>query len=117
MNQTLEPQIAASPNSRGVSAAALAVLFCLSFLAAAHAQTNYQRIKSFGFPEFAGGGPSSALIEGSDGYLYGTDVGTAFRIMRDGGGYTVLHRFKITAGGISPNGVVEGNDGALYGTT
>ena len=37
MNRTLEPQIAASPNSRGVSAAALAALFFLSFLAAARA--------------------------------------------------------------------------------
>src|SRR6266568_5938045 len=118
MNQTFGPQIAASPNSRAVSAAALAALFFLSLLAAAHAQTNYQRLKSFGFPEFAGGGPSSALVEGNDGKLYGTDSGTAFTLNRDGSGYTVLHRFgSITGGGDLPNGLVEANGGLLFGTT
>ena len=34
MNQTLQPQIVASPNGRSVSAAALAALFFSSFLAA-----------------------------------------------------------------------------------
>jgi len=64
MNRTVQAQIATSAESRAVSPLALASLLFLGVLASAHAQTNYQRIKSFGFPELSGGGPSLALIEG-----------------------------------------------------
>ncbi len=128
MNRTLQRQIATSAKSSAISALALATLLFLGVLAAAHAQTNYQRIKSFGFLELSGGGPSSALIEGNDGKLYGTggggvhSLGTVFKLNKDGSGYTVLHSFgTITGDGRNPSGfaggLVEGRDGALYGTT
>ncbi len=124
MNRTLQTQIATSAKSSAVSALALATLLFPGVFAAAHAQTNYQRIKSFGFPELSGGGTSSALIEGNDGKLYGTggggarSLGTVFKLNTDGSGYAVLHSFGTLSGeGRAPNGLVEGRDGALYGTT
>lgn len=71
--------------------------------------------------------PNDALIEGSDGALYGTTrngglhgAGSVFRVNRDGTGYTVLHHFQFS-GPISLEGpsagLVEGSDGSLYGTT
>src|SRR6266550_498721 len=67
-----------------------------------------------------------ALIRGSDGMLYGTtsiggtgNAGTAYRLNRDGSGYSLLHTFKsVVADGLNPQGgLAEGSDGALYGTT
>jgi uncharacterized repeat protein (TIGR03803 family) len=65
------------------------------------------------------------VVEGSDGTLYGTTQlggtgrGTVFKVNKDGGGYTVLHRFPGMSGdGLEPwAGLAEGRDGALYGTT
>ncbi len=67
----------------------------------------------------------TGLVEGSDGALYGTtvtggahDVGTVFKLNKDGSGYLLLRSFTATGSdGGSPNGLVEGSDGALYGTT
>src|SRR2546427_4311401 len=124
MNRTLQPQIATAAKSSAVSALALATLLLLGVGAAAHAQTNYQRIKSFGFPELSGGGPSSALIEGNDGNLYGTggggvrSLGTVFKLNRDGSGYAVLCSFGGIGGdGGGPNGLVEGRAEARRGGT
>src|SRR5437870_5138687 len=101
-------------------------LFSLSLLwtgPVAHAQTNYEILKSF--DGALGANPNSALIEGSDGRLYGTTIiggvsnlGTVFALNKDGGGYSVLRSFTGGAGdGRYPMGVVEGrNDGVLYGT-
>lgn len=66
--------------------------------------------------------PASALIEGSDGRLYGLArqgstaevTGVVFAIHRDGSGFAVLHRFDA-AGGRVPSGLVEGSDRRLYG--
>ncbi len=79
--------------------------------------------------------PESALIEGSDGYLYGVTraggangTGVVFRLSRDGSGFSVLHEFgPVTSlanegliknvGGSSPVGsLVQAPDGYLYGT-
>jgi uncharacterized protein (TIGR03382 family) len=79
--------------------------------------------------------PDAALIEGSDGYLYGTarqggsnGTGTIFRLSRDGTAFELLHEFSpITSeagaeiatndDGHSPAGsLLEGADGYLYGT-
>jgi uncharacterized repeat protein (TIGR03803 family) len=65
------------------------------------------------------------LIEGRDGFLYGTtfrggtqDAGTVFRIGRDGSGFRVLHAFASTNDCRNPQSeLLEGADGALYGTT
>jgi uncharacterized repeat protein (TIGR03803 family) len=79
------------------------------------------------FGGFVGDGrrPSWSLIEAGDGRLYGvttsgggtTNVGTVFRIQKDGTGYEVLHSFTGTAeDGASPvSGLLEASDGALYG--
>jgi len=70
--------------------------------------------------------PFGGLIEGSDGVLYGAtrygggaDLGTVFKINRDGEGYTLLHRFTNSPGtGRYPiAGVLEASDGMLYGRT
>jgi uncharacterized repeat protein (TIGR03803 family) len=72
--------------------------------------------------------PQGALVECSDGFLYGTTVGGgpvggpfpafAYRIRPDGSGYAVLHTFYIDASGGAPtDGILLGSDGRLYGTT
>jgi len=84
----------------------------------------FQVLRSFGFTNAMGVSPQSRLIEGTDGFLYGTasaqntEPGRLFRINKNGGGYTLLHHFgNHENNGIAPNGVIEGHDGALYGTT
>ncbi len=92
---------------------------------------NYAVLKRFGDVPADGSIPNG-LIEGSDGVLYGTtliggsnNVGTAFRLMKDGSGYEILRHFT-TAGlggfpafatGGWPNGVIEAADGSLVGST
>ena len=72
---------------------------------------------------FDGMNPHAAVVEGSDGALYGTTLtgeeieGIAFKVNRDGMGYQILHRFNDFDGAILYAGVVEGSDNALYGTT
>lgn len=107
--------------------AAMVSILCWSLVAAAaDAAFQYQRLKSFGFADLMGQSPQAPLIEGTDGSLYGTsyggapgDLGTVFKLNKDGSGYRVLHRFgSIESDGIYPSaGVVEASDGALYGTT
>jgi uncharacterized repeat protein (TIGR03803 family) len=79
--------------------------------------------------------PESALIEASDGYLYGVTragglngTGVVFRMSPDGSGFSVLHHFgPVTSlatdsliknvGGSSPVGtLLQAPDGYLYGT-
>ena len=73
-----------------------------------------------------GAQPFAGLIEGKDGGLYGTtqfgggtNQGIAFRLNKDGSGYTVLHRFTGGEGdGSQPTAeLIEGSDDAFYGTT
>src|SRR6266542_4226024 len=73
-----------------------------------------------------GANPQAALLEGSDGRLYGAarsggidNIGTLFRLQKDGGSFEVLHSFSGGAGdGKSPfAGLIEASDGLLYGTT
>lgn len=68
----------------------------------------------------------SGLLEGSDGWLYGTAYedgatgeGSVFRIDQDGANFQTLHDFERTAsdGGFPFGCVYESADGALYGTT
>src|SRR6266568_4344561 len=79
---------------------AAAVLFLIQ--TTSQAQTNYQRLKSFGFPELSSGSaPQSQLIKGTDGALYGTtyqaglkNYGTVFRVNTDGTEFKLLHSFS-----------------------
>ena len=90
-----------------------------------------------GNPKNADGAyPETALIEGSDGFLYGVaraggpeGTGTVFKVSRDGTSFKVLHTFGAVTSdanavstfnldGASPLGVLlQGADGFLYGTT
>ncbi len=72
-----------------------------------------------------GGVPNTALIQGSDGNLYGTTYvgggasngGTLFR-MTPAGSITVLHAFAGNPDGAAPfSALVEASDGNFYGTT
>ncbi len=74
-----------------------------------------------GYPN-DGAHPWSALVEGTDGFLYGTtqdggpdDEGSAFKVDR-AGHLTILHFFTLADGGY-PSGLVQGADGNFYGTT
>ena len=72
------------------------------------------------FPEYG------TLVQGTDGYLYGTTYeggvngeGAAFRIKPDGTSYSVVYSFGATQNdGYNPYaGLVFGTDGNLYGVT
>ena len=71
-----------------------------------------------------GSAPVAALVQASDGFLYGTTseggasgLGTVFRIDR-GGRTRVLHSFDGLTTGASPKAALtEATDGMLYGTT
>ncbi len=98
--------------------------------------SGYQPLHDFldqnwpGTPD--GSHPVASLVEGPDGRLYGstqnggrdtanipTDMGTLFRINKDGTGYEVLHSLNEQAdlGGNPVHALTVGPDGALYGTT
>jgi uncharacterized repeat protein (TIGR03803 family) len=74
-----------------------------------------------------GGGPTGGVIDGKDGYLYGTatlggtyNAGVAFRVAAASGALTVLHSFGRTGDGIgsegfSVAGLLLSTDGYLYG--
>jgi uncharacterized repeat protein (TIGR03803 family) len=74
-----------------------------------------------------GYGPEAAVLELSDGYLYGTSSmgganyarGTVFKVSTNGSGFTVLHTFTLANSDANYpySALVQGSDGALYGTT
>jgi uncharacterized repeat protein (TIGR03803 family) len=71
-----------------------------------------------------GADPLAAVIEGSDGALYGTTAvggsggnGTVFKINKDGSGYMVLHSFGVGDGQTPFGALLQASDGVLYGTT
>jgi uncharacterized repeat protein (TIGR03803 family) len=87
---------------------------------------GYRLLHVFGSVARDGGNPEAGLIEGRDGGLYGTtffggsnDLGTVFRLSKDGNTYGMLHHFGAPASdGANPDtAVVQGADGLLYGTT
>jgi uncharacterized repeat protein (TIGR03803 family) len=81
-------------------------------------------LHDFGVNQGDGSIPTGALIEGSDGWLYGTTsgggsngVGSVFRLALDGTGYAILYHFDSAGGGgWNPSGpLLEASDGVLYG--
>jgi len=78
---------------------------------------------------FTGGADSANLsgsvIEGSDGYLYGTTMfgnattrGTIFKVSKNGADYAIIHVFTGSPDGVQPRcRLLKGSDGALYGGT
>ena len=75
-----------------------------------------------------GANPVAALVQGSDGNIYGAAYygggyglayggdGTLFKISTNGA-LTTLHSFTGGADGLLPSGLLQGSDGNLYGTT
>ncbi len=100
------------------------VVSCCS-MDCAIAQTNYQRIKSFGFPGLSATTPTTAPIEASDGRIYGTaetggtnGFGAIYSLNKDGSDYIEIHSFPGSDGnGLQLSRLREASDGALYGTT
>jgi uncharacterized repeat protein (TIGR03803 family) len=76
------------------------------------------------FAAVDGGLPQSELLEGSDGFFYGTTgeggtqgTGTVFKITT-AGTLTTIYDFTGGADGCNPRaGVIQGSDGLFYGTT
>jgi uncharacterized repeat protein (TIGR03803 family) len=65
-----------------------------------------------------------AVIEGSNGLLYGTtslggsaNQGALYSINKNGGSFSILKNFKTTDGTLPQAAVLVGSDGVLYGTT
>jgi uncharacterized repeat protein (TIGR03803 family) len=91
-------------------------------VAASQAQTNYETILGFGPSAQMGSSPRGQLMEGSDGFLYGTTPtggsnysGTVFKVGKDGTGFTVIYDFTNNEG---PGGaLLEASPGTLWGTT
>ena len=86
--------------------------------------TGYEALHSFSPATHDGQNPTTALIQGSDGALYGTTeyggtsgAGTVFKVSTNGVGYRVIHSFgTMNDGGYHPtDGLVQGRDGGLYG--
>jgi uncharacterized repeat protein (TIGR03803 family) len=72
--------------------------------------------------------PYGALVQGNDGYFYGTtyqggtfNQGTIFKISASGKSYVILHSFEndfTVAAGLNPDiGLTMGSDGNFYGVT
>jgi uncharacterized repeat protein (TIGR03803 family) len=85
---------------------------------------------SFAFTKLAdlsravGAAPFTPLLDGKDGFLYGTaqqggsqDKGTIFRISASSGEVEVLHSFSGSDGASPFAGLTEGKKGVYYGTT
>jgi uncharacterized repeat protein (TIGR03803 family) len=88
--------------------------------------SGYTNLHSFTTNAADGRFTLATPIEGSDGALYGTtqlggssNLGTVFRLNKDGSAYTNLHSFTgMNGDGRTPyHGLMEGSDGLLYGTT
>jgi uncharacterized repeat protein (TIGR03803 family) len=69
-----------------------------------------------------GRNPSGSLVEGSDGYLYGmassggtNNLGTVFKLKKDGTMFTVLKHLDNTSGHSPQGSMIKGADGNLYG--
>lgn len=113
-----------------------ALIFGLLLSAGSARAQTYEVLHSFtgnagsGFNgDTDGANPEAPLIQGPDGYFYGTTVGgsaidtcylgTVFK-MSPSGNMEILHYFRLNAGddGRSPKaGLFIGSDGRLYGTT
>jgi uncharacterized repeat protein (TIGR03803 family) len=88
--------------------------------------SNYAILHHFRGASADGSAPDAAVVQGSDGWLYGTsslggtnDAGSVFKLNTNGSGYFVLYSFSGVAGdGQNPDTeLIQGSDGVLYGTT
>jgi len=106
-----------------------AIVLALPIFPARAATQSYTVLHRFGDGSVANDGisPQAGLIQGSDGYFYGTtsnggsaNNGTVFK-MTPTGAVTILHSFSdgsVANDGISPQAaLIQGSDGNFYGTT
>ena len=84
--------------------------------------SGYAILRSFTGSDGDGSSPQAALVEGSDGLLYGVTryggmnrVGTVFKLNKDGGGYGLVYTFSGSQDGANPLGITEGPGAILYG--
>lgn len=85
---------------------------------------EYTVLYSFGNESLKDGFlPYTGLVQGPDGFLYGTtlrgganDMGIVYRIST-AGNYSVIHEFSGSDGGNPEGRLIVGHDGLLYGTT
>ncbi|HMF60185.1 MAG TPA: choice-of-anchor tandem repeat GloVer-containing protein, partial [Vicinamibacterales bacterium] len=95
----------------------------LSLPAMVVAQASFEVLHSFVGGTGDGANAFSGLIQGSDGFFYGTtqrggafNAGTVYR-MTSSGTVTILHSFTGGAdGGLPSTTLIQGDDGLLYGT-
>jgi uncharacterized repeat protein (TIGR03803 family) len=88
-------------------------------------QGQFTTLKYFAGNGQPGGGQPGTLVDGGDGYFYGTNTyggatvsgaGTVFRIAPDGS-FAVLHAFDGTTEGLYPGqALTHAGDGNFYGT-
>ncbi len=71
-----------------------------------------------------GANPRAGLVQGSDGFLYGTtsagngNAGTVFKISSDGSVFSNLYQFSNSTNGTTPlAALIQDGNGYLYGTT
>ena len=81
---------------------------------------NYTKLRDFSQPEHSP--DNNEVIEGPDGYLYGTvasggmhNTGALFKVKKDGTDYTVVYAFDGTTAK-NPSGHLALTGGYLYGT-
>lgn len=87
--------------------------------------SGFTILYSFNSRSNGGYDPSAALLQGSDGWLYGTTAGggtgaagTVFKLRANGTEFVELHSFGGVGDGQGPMApLIQGTDGALYGTT
>lgn len=101
----------------------LAIGFSLLFACAAQADGMFSPLHTFGPPAPLGAYPWSTLVQGADGYFYGTTLsggqfgaGNIFRVTPSGI-LTQIYAFTNGFDGAYPHGaLVVGSDGNFYGT-
>jgi uncharacterized repeat protein (TIGR03803 family) len=125
LNSGTQPKRGLMKKTRRAGIACIIAVFCFTTAAASHAQT-FQSLLSFDGTD--GSNPYSPLVEGTDGYFYGTTccggaygVGTVFRISR-AGDLTTIYSFCNLSNcddGWDPGvvGLSLATDGNFYGTT
>src|SRR5579885_183827 len=86
--------------------------------------SGFAVLHRFGLIAGDGARPFGALLEASDGSLYGTTeaggqngLGTVYKLNKDGSSFVLLRSFAGNDGANPEAGLIEGSDGLLYGTT
>ena len=90
---------------------------------------SYTTIYQFGVGDNAGLNPHAGVVQGPDGFLYGTtqqggpsSLGIIYKVGTDGQGFTLLHALASDSAGNAPEGAspqsvpLFASDGNLYGT-